>query len=132
MAQNPAKTREEFELALSARAATDATFKKALFADPKSTLEREIGQQLGPAVRVHVVEETPSDLYVVLRRPPAGVRKTSGSDDEGLSAEELDNVAGGIGTSAYYASSILSFYGGYVSSGGFEKGGGTGGFTGGV
>ena len=126
MAHNPAKTREEFELSLSARAATDANFRKALFTDPKSTLERELGQQLSPTVRVHVVEETQEDLYVVLRRPP---RKTSGSDEEGLSAEELDNVAGGIGTSAYYSSNTLSLYGSYFASGGFEKGGGTGGFT---
>jgi len=128
MAQQPPRTREEFELRLTQRANDDAQFRSALFADPKGTLEREIGQKLGPTVRVHVVEESKDDLYVVLRRPASGAGVHAAQhrgEEDGLSTEELDNVAGGIGTSAYYSSSLLSgFYGGNVSSGGFEKGGG--------
>jgi hypothetical protein len=98
------RSRQEFELMINERANNDPTFRKELLDDPKAVLERELGRKLLPAAKVQVLEESDSNLVLVLRPKP---QRASGELDE----KELDAVAGGA---AAVASSYGS-YGGYGS-----------------
>lgn len=85
-------TRDEFEAKIVAKAGQDEAFRKALLADPKGTLQKELqelktGITLPESLQVNVVEESPNQLY--LRLP---VAKTGN-----LSEAELAGVAGGAG-----------------------------------
>lgn len=82
MAANRKTTQE----AIVKKAISDAAFKKALMADPKATLEKELGIALPKGLKVEIVEETASTLYMVL----PDVIKT-----DTLSDKELEAVAGG-------------------------------------
>ena len=79
------RTREE----LIARATEDPGFREQLKADPRGTLERELGAALPDDFEVTVVEESPRHAYLAL--PPAAAE---------LSQEELASLsaAGGAGT----------------------------------
>ncbi|MCC7538186.1 MAG: NHLP leader peptide family RiPP precursor [Deltaproteobacteria bacterium] len=85
MATEP--TRKDLEPKLIARAAQDPEFRKKLVADPKAVIEAELGRKLPGYLKVQVVEETTTNVVLVL---PA--TKTSE-----LSDADLESVAGGLG-----------------------------------
>jgi hypothetical protein len=80
--------RQELEAWLLDKAAKDAAFRRALLADPKGTLGRELGGSLPDGLAITVVEEAPDRCYLVLPAAPAG-------QTEELSDAELEAVAGG-------------------------------------
>ena len=65
------------------KAINDKDFKKKFLADPAKTLAKE-GVKLGKDVKIHVLEETKNDIYLILPSQ--------------LSAEDLHGVVGGRGT----------------------------------
>jgi Nitrile hydratase, alpha chain len=73
-----------------ARAWTDPAYKAKLLSDPHSALA-EAGVDVPVGIRLKVVEDTVETKHFVLPAAPA--------DAAELSAEELAEVAGGIGTS---------------------------------
>jgi hypothetical protein len=57
---------------LVGRAWQDEAFRRALVADPNGTLERDLGVRVPERVALAVVEETPTNRYIVLPpRPPS-------------------------------------------------------------
>ena len=65
------------------KAAEDSDFRARLLADPKGTVEAELGVTTPDALTFHIHEETTTDLHLIL---PA---------DKRLHQEELETVAGG-------------------------------------
>ena len=65
------------------KAEDDSDFRTRLLADPKGTVEAELGVTTPDALTFHVHEETATDLHLIL---PA---------DKRLNVEELEAVAGG-------------------------------------
>jgi hypothetical protein len=98
MQQDVREARRAVEGRLVDKAWKDAAFRRALLADPKGTLERELEVKLPAGVSFTVLEESPTSRYVIL--PP---RPRSG--DVELSDDELDAVAGGDGTGG-----LISYY----------------------
>jgi hypothetical protein len=88
MAAASNRPRRELEARLIEQASKDETFRRALVADPRGTLERELGVKVPEGFRLTVLEETPTRRYLVL--PPAA----TGREGE-LSDAELEAVAGG-------------------------------------
>lgn len=84
--EEAAKDRGAVEQALVRKSLQDESFRQRLLADPKATIEQELGRELPADLEVRVLEEAPKTLYLVL--PPS---KASGE----LSDAELDAVAGG-------------------------------------
>ena len=82
--------RTETERRLIQRSLEDEAFRRRLLADPKGTVERELGSRLPEGVEVRAVEETPDTVYLVI--PPAA--QAGGASGE-LSDGELESVAGG-------------------------------------
>jgi hypothetical protein len=80
--------RQQLQARLLDKAWKDAAFRRALTADPSGTLERELGMTVPAGVRLTVVEETPTQRYLVL---PAAPPRQEGE----LSDRELEAVAGG-------------------------------------
>jgi hypothetical protein len=69
------KTREEVMNYISAKVMADDKFKKELINNPKLVLEREFNiGSLPEDVKVTVLEETPSQLYIVI--PSKSIIKT--------------------------------------------------------
>lgn len=87
-------SRDDIERQVTERAARDTEFRRALMADPRGTLNREFGIDMPDQVAFTVLEESPSQVYLVL---PQHV----GSGDK-LSDEDLEKAAGGDPT--YYPS----------------------------
>jgi hypothetical protein len=88
MEEQAERSRRDIEARLTDRAWKDEAFRRALIEDPKATLERELQVKVPEGVSVTVVEETPTNRYLVL--PPA-----PGRGGGNLSDEELETVAGG-------------------------------------
>jgi hypothetical protein len=88
MAEQTPRPRRELEAGLIERASKDEAFRRALVADPRGTIERELGVRVPEGVGLTVVEETPTARYLVL--PPAPSR--GGGT---LADAELEAVAGG-------------------------------------
>jgi hypothetical protein len=88
MAGQEPRTRRELEAALIEKAAKDAAFRRALVADPRGTLERELQAKMPEGCSLTVLEESPTQRYLVL--PPAPSR-----EGDALSDAELETVAGG-------------------------------------
>ena len=61
----------------------DSDFRTRLLADPKGTVEAELGVTIPDALSFHIHEETATDLHLIL---PA---------DKRLRQEDLEAVAGG-------------------------------------
>jgi hypothetical protein len=78
-------TRTELERLLAERAGGDPAFRDRLEADPKAAVAELLGRPLPDALRVHVLEQSATDVYLVL--PPR-----TGTE---LSEDELDAIAGG-------------------------------------
>jgi hypothetical protein len=87
MAAQEPPTRHELEAGLIERAAKDEAFRRALVADPRGTLERELGVRMPDGVGLTVIEETPTNRYLVLPAGPAATGE--------LSDAELEAAAGG-------------------------------------
>jgi hypothetical protein len=81
--------RQEMERMLIERSLQDDAFRQRLLADPKATVEQELGTPLPEGVRVEAVEETAQTIYLVL--PSASPLGERGE----LSDRELEAVAGG-------------------------------------
>jgi hypothetical protein len=87
MQQDVTGSRRDSEARLIDRAWKDEAFRRALIEDPKGTLERELQVKVPEGVSLTVLEETPTQRYLVL--PPAP-RQDGGE----LSDAELEAVAG--------------------------------------
>ena len=97
-------TRAEFEADLARRARTDAAFLLELQTNPTAVFVREVaalGIALPDDVRVHLHEETPTALHLVLPDDPEPA-------DAELDLEALDQVVGGATDPASAAASWLS------------------------
>lgn len=81
-----ARSRGTVEQALIRKSLEDESFRQRLLAEPKSTIEQELGERLPAELEVRVLEETPDTLYLVV--------PSNGAPGE-LSDNELDAVAGG-------------------------------------
>ena len=82
--------REQMEKRLVERSLQDDVFRQHLLADPKATVEQELGARLPEEVRVVALEETADTIYLVL--PSAS---PSGDESGELSDRELEAVSGG-------------------------------------
>jgi hypothetical protein len=91
--QMAATPRQAAERHLVVRASEDEAFRALLLSDPKVALKQELGVEMPAAVRFHVIQESPSDLYMVLPLKPAALRHAITGDE--LSDAELDSVSGG-------------------------------------
>lgn len=58
--------RQQLEVYLAAKAKADPDFRERLLADPKHTIEVEIGMRFPEGLRVAVYEEKINQLHVVL------------------------------------------------------------------
>ncbi|GGK05359.1 hypothetical protein GCM10010123_39020 [Pilimelia anulata] len=85
MPNNTALTQKVVE-----KAQSDAAFRNKLISNPKATVESELGITIPADLTVKVVEEQPSEFYIVL--PP---KEQSGQ----LSDAQLAGVAGGDSSS---------------------------------
>jgi hypothetical protein len=81
--------RTEVDRRLVHRSMEDDSFRQMLLADPKGTIEQELGSRLPEGVEVRVVQESAQTIYLVLP-----VRSADLQTGE-LSDEELEEVAGG-------------------------------------
>ena len=86
---------------LIARASQDAALKQELLNSPKTVIQQEVGISLPEGSDVKVVEETDNNAYIVLPVLPVD------SDNEELSEEQLEAVAGG------FVWAPLAIYAGY-------------------
>jgi hypothetical protein len=81
--------RAEMERSLIEKSLENESFRQRLLADPKATVEEELGTRLPEEVQVMAVEETADTIYLV-------VPSTSPLGEGGeLSDRELEAVAGG-------------------------------------
>ncbi|MGF1470883.1 MAG: NHLP leader peptide family RiPP precursor [Rubrobacteraceae bacterium] len=81
---------QELRQRLIQRSMEDEQLRQRLLADPKATIEQEIGASLPEEIAIRAVEETPDTVYLVL--PPKLQSSPEGSE---LSEQELESVAGG-------------------------------------
>jgi hypothetical protein len=81
--------RAEMERRLMKRSLEDEEFRQSLIADPKGTMEQELGTQLPESVEVRAVEESAEIIYLVL---PSASRVGQGRE---LADQELEEVSGG-------------------------------------
>ena len=87
--------RAEMERRLIQRSLEDEAFRQSLLADPKGTMEQELGNRLPESVEVRAVEETADIIYLVL--PSASPLGEGGE----LSNQELEDVSGGKSAVTY-------------------------------
>jgi hypothetical protein len=80
------RTRESVENELAVKAFQDPAFMEALRASPREVIAKEYGLNIPPNVKVELIEESPTKLY--LRLPP-------NPNDLELTDEQLEAVAGG-------------------------------------
>jgi Nitrile hydratase, alpha chain len=82
-------SRAEMERKLIERSLQDEEFRQRLLADPKGTIEHDLGPRLPESIEVRVVEENADTIYLVL---PSASPTAQGGE---LSDQELDAVSGG-------------------------------------
>jgi hypothetical protein len=102
--------RAEIEQRLIERSLQDGSFRQRLLADPKGTVEEELGTRLPEEVRVVAVEETADTIYLVL--PSASPLGGEGGE---LSDLQLEAVAGGGDT--FWGATCSCGSPGYVCTG---------------
>ena len=90
MAETAGGVRDEIARRLIERSLQDESFRRRLLADPKATLQEELGTRLPEEIQVMAVEEKADTIYLVL--PPRAVTEQSSGE---LSDQELEAVAGG-------------------------------------
>lgn len=81
-----AMDRRQAEALLVEKARTDQAFRRALLANPTATIAREFNIDFPTGVTMRVLEETPTELYLVLPLEPTVAT---------LSDRELESVVGG-------------------------------------
>jgi hypothetical protein len=91
------KNRRDVDQEIAKKAATDAAFRKKVLSDPKSVLA-DMGLSVRDSINVNVVEESESDVYIVL--PKAAASAGAGDD---LSDDALEAVAAGQFNASCYA-----------------------------
>jgi hypothetical protein len=69
--------RGEIERRLVERARSDPSFKELLLTNPRTAFERELGYPLPKSLSVKVVEESPTELFLVLPVDLSGVTSTA-------------------------------------------------------
>src|SRR6476619_5577123 len=82
---------EAFKIGIAHRAVKDPAFRAALLADPKGTVERQLGQPLPDSLAVEVVQESNEKIYVVL---PLAIAEAE--EAVALCDTTLEQIAGGI------------------------------------
>lgn len=87
--------RKTVEEKVRERAQRDPAFRQLLTTDPRSALRDEVGIEIPEDVKITVVEESPSTVYLVLPQESAAAGQE-------LSDDELDEVAGGCSVIAAY------------------------------
>jgi len=102
--------RAEVERKLVERNLQDESLRQRLLADPKGTMEEELGTRLPDEVQVIAVEETADTIYLVL--PSSSPLGGEGGE---LSDEELQTVAGGGDT--FWGATCSCGSPGYVCTG---------------
>jgi hypothetical protein len=66
-----------------AKAVRDASFRQRLLSDPKAALQAEFGTAIPPEVHIHIHQETPTDIHIVIpAEAPGGISELSDSDLE--------------------------------------------------
>jgi hypothetical protein len=93
VATSPITSRQEAEARLLDRAVQDESFRSLLVSDPRAAVKQELGVDLPASVRLHVVRESPSDLYMVLPLSRTAFKGLVAGDE--LSDTELEYVSGG-------------------------------------
>ena len=83
------ENRGDVERDIRTKAASDSEFRQQLLGDPKGTLGSLLGKSVPDGLDVKVAVEGENELCIAI--PPA----LSAEDAAGLSADDLDNVAGG-------------------------------------
>lgn len=83
------QNRKQLEALLIEKAMKDETFRKQILENPKGVIENEAGVKLPDKLRLHIVEETAGQVFLVLSPKPV---EASG---EALTEEELESVVGG-------------------------------------
>jgi hypothetical protein len=73
---------------LAERAAHDPRFRQQLIDNPRQAVQEELGMDIPEDIEITVLEETPSQVYVVL---PATI-----PSGQGLSDSDLEHAAGGL------------------------------------
>jgi hypothetical protein len=81
---------EAFKLEIARRAVQDPAFRAALLADPKGTVERQLGQPLPDSLSVEVVQESTQKMFLVL---PLAIAEAE--EALALSDTALEQIAGG-------------------------------------
>lgn len=79
-------TREDVQSQITKKVWKDAAFKKQLLSAPEATLEKELGLKLPKGIKVHIHEESASQVHLVIPRNP---------EEMALPDELLEKVAGG-------------------------------------
>jgi hypothetical protein len=79
----------DFQQEIVKMAAEDKGFREQLLADPMQALKSAIGFEPPPGLKIRVVEEDPTSMYIVLPVDPAS------AEGRELGDEEMDAVAGG-------------------------------------
>ncbi|MEI6455685.1 MAG: NHLP leader peptide family RiPP precursor [bacterium] len=82
--------KEQLEKRLIEKAVKDEKFRQLLLEDPRVAIENELGMKIPAGMKIHVVEEKPGEVYLVLPR------EQSAETQEELTEAELNSVAGGI------------------------------------
>ncbi len=83
------KWKKNNEIELITRAWEDESFKNELIKNPKAAIEKEFNINIVSDIKIHVLEETEKDIYLVLPMNS----KTVFSDE--LAEEELEVISGG-------------------------------------
>lgn len=66
-----------------AKAMRDPAFRQRLLSDPKATLQAEFGVPVSSEVTIHIHQETPNDIHIVIPgEAPGGVSELSDADLE--------------------------------------------------
>jgi hypothetical protein len=87
--------RAEVERSITTQAWKDESFKRELLSNPKEVLQKELGVQIPPGVKVQVVEEDETSICIVIpHKPPEEMANLE--VEEELSDEALEAVAGGF------------------------------------
>jgi hypothetical protein len=81
--------KQQIEQRLVEKAMKDEQFREQLRVSPKETIEAELGIKLPQALNIHVLEEKPDSVFLVLPADSPNL-----AEDE-LSEAELEGVAGG-------------------------------------
>jgi hypothetical protein len=83
-------TKAQFEQRIIEKAMKDDGFRRQLIDNPRETIGLELGIKIPESMKIQVLQEQPTSVYLVL--PPSASKPVG---DE-LSEAELESVAGGF------------------------------------